>query len=158
MSPIRTYYDGSPEEDQDLLELRQAHYDRLHALRLQAARYGDAVPANIAAGIADAESQINAIDEVRRAKIRPETAERMGATGQFTILAGRLDILSQQMQLSQKQADDWRERIADAIDSLAKSQGDFRRTTRMIFQAIGVILVIVALAMMGLAAALWTLK
>ena len=62
------------------------------------------------------------------------------------------------MQLSQKQADDWRERIADAIDSLAKSQGDFRRTTRMIFQAIGVILVIVALAMMGLAAALWTLK
>ncbi len=158
MSPIRTYYDGSPEEDQDLLELRQAHYDRLHALRLQAARYGDAVPANIAAGIADAESQINAIDEVRRAKIRPETAERMGATGQFTILAGRLDLLSQQMQLSQKQADDWRERIADAIDSLAKSQGDFRRTTRMIFQAIGVILVIVALAMMGLAAALWTLK
>lgn len=158
MSPIRTYYDGSPEEDQDLLELRQAHYDRLHALRLQAARYGDAVPANIAAGIADAESQINAIDEVRRAKIRPETAERMGATGQFTILAGRLDLLSQQMQLSQKQADDWRERIADAIHSLAKSQGDFRRTTRMIFQAIGVILVIVALAMMGLAAALWTLK
>lgn len=138
--------------------MRQAHYDRLHALRLQAARYGDAVPANIAAGIADAESQINAIDEVRRAKIRPETAERMGATGQFTILAGRLDLLSQQMQLSQKQADDWRERIADAIDSLAKSQGDFRRTTRMIFQAIGVILVIVALAMMGLAAALWTLK
>ena len=158
MSPIRTYYDGSPEEDQDLLELRQAHYDRLHALRLQAARFGDAVPSGIAAGIADAESQIRAIDEVRKSAIRPETAERLGATGQFSVLAGRLDLVSQQLRQQQQEAEDWRTKLAGVLASLAKSQGDFQRTTRMIFQAIGVILVLVALVMMGLAAALWSLR
>lgn len=158
MPPLQTYYGGSAEEEQDLLELRKAHYDRLHALRLQAARYGDAVPANIAAGIADAESQIRAIDEVRKSAIRPETAERLGATGQFTVLAGRLDLVSQQLRQQQQSADEWREKFAGVLASLAKSQGDFQRTTRMIFQAIGVILVLVAVAMMGLAAALWTLK
>ena len=82
MAPVQTYYGGSAEEEQDLLELRKAHYERLHALELQAARFGEAVPASIAAGIADAESQIRAIDEVRAASIRPETAERIGQTGE----------------------------------------------------------------------------
>jgi len=156
--PIQTYYDGSPEEDQDLLELRKAHYDRLHALRLQAARFGDAVPANIAAGIADAESQINAIDEVRKAKIRPETAERLGATGQFTVLAGRLDLVSQQLRQQQQEAEDWRTKLAGGLASLAEHHADFQRTTRMIFQAIGAILFILALALIGIGAALWTLR
>ncbi len=156
--PIQTYYDGSPEEDQDLLELRKAHYDRLHALRLQAARFGDAVPANIAAGIADAESQINAIDEVRKAKIRPETAERLGATGQFTVLAGRLDLVSQQLRQQQQEAEDWRTKLAGGLEDLAEHQRGFQRTTRMIFTAIGIILALLSLALMGLAAALWSLR
>ena len=156
--PIQTYYDGSPEEDQDLLELRKAHYDRLHALRLQAARFGDAVPANIAAGIADAESQINAIDEVRKAKIRPETAERLGVTGQFTVLAGRLDLVSQQLRQQQQESEDWRTKLAAGLASLAEHHADFQRTTRMIFQAIGAILFILALALIGIGAALWTLR
>ena len=158
MAPLQLYYGGSPEEDQDLLELRKAHYDRLQALRLQAARFGDAVPATIAAGIADAESQIRAIDDVRKAAIRPETAERLGATGQFSVLAERLDLVSKQLRQQQKEADDWRERLAAGLASLATSQQGFQRTTRMIFQAIGVALFILALALLGIGAALWTLK
>ncbi len=158
MAPVQTYYGGSAEEEQDLLELRKAHYERLHALRLQAARFGDAVPANIAAGIADAESQIRAIDDVRKSAIRPETAERLGATGQFSVLASRLDQVSQQLRQQQQEADAWRERLAAGLASLATSQQGFQRTTRMIFQAIGAILFLLALAMIGIGAALWTLK
>lgn len=139
--PIQTYYDGSPEEQQDLLELRKDYYRTLRVLQKQAARYGGAVPAQIAAGIADAESQIRAIDEARKSTIRPETAERLGATGQFSVLTTRLDLLSQQVQFSQKQADEWRDaqtavqrqaeewraQFRSGLDALADIQRDYEK-------------------------------
>ncbi len=181
MAPaIQTYYDDSAEEENDLLELRKEHYRTLRVLQKQAAKFGGAVPAQIAAGIADAESQIAAIDEARKARILPETAERLGATGQFTLLAGRLNLLSQQLRQQQQEADrwresvresladlaksqqqiavEWRERLGEGLGELEKSQADFQRVARMIVQAIGVALFILALALLGIGAALWTLK
>ena len=102
--------------------------------------------------------QIRAIDEVRAASIRPETAERIGQTGQFSVLTSRLDLLSQQLRQQQTEADKWREWLAAGLASLADAQDTFQRTTRMIFQAIGVALFILALALLGIGAALWTLK
>ncbi len=64
--PIQTYYENSPEEQEDLLELRKDYYRTLRSLQRRAARYGDAgVPAPIASAIAEAEANIRAIDEAR---------------------------------------------------------------------------------------------
>ena len=55
--PIETYYSGSPEEQQDLLELRKDYYRTLRVLERRAATYGDAgVPAQVATAIADAKA------------------------------------------------------------------------------------------------------
>lgn len=195
--PIQTYYDGSPEEQEDLLELRKAYYETLRKLELQAARFGGAVPSNIAADIADAKANIRAIDEARAGTVSTETAEKLGSTGQFAVLVQRIDLISQQVRLVQKQADEWRDaqaavqeqaedwrtqfrsgldaladiqrtyekqadkwraELGSGLKSLADTQHTFQRTTRMIVTAIGIILALLSLALMGLAAALWSLR
>lgn len=156
--PIETYYDGSAEEEADLLALRKEHYRTLRVLQRQAATYGGAVPSQIALAIADAESQIRAIDEARKSRIRPETAEKLGSTGQFAVLAERLNLVSEQIRLMQHSSDEWRESTKAALDSLARVQHDSQRINRLVFVAIGAILVLLAVALLGLAGALWSLK
>lgn len=179
--PIETYYSGSPEEQQDLLELRKDYYRTLRVLERRAATYGDAgVPAQVATAIADAKANIRAIDEALRSPIDSSTAERLGATGQFNVLAVRLDLLSQQVRLSQDQADEWRATFRATLDDLADDQrakaaewrealnvgfkaltdqqSIFQRVTRNMFQAIGAVLFILALTLIGLGAALWSLR
>lgn len=152
---IETYYDGSSEEENDLLELRKEHYRTLRVLQKRAARYGGAVPSDIALAIADAKGQIRAIDEARKGRIRPETAEKLGATGQFNVLAGRINLVSEQLRLSQRTSDEWREVVRQQLASLELSDHEFRRGVRMIFGAIGVALVLVAVAIFGLAGAIF---
>ena len=159
MPPVETYYGGSAEEQNDLLTLRLDYYKTLRALERQAARFGEGgVPAHIATGIADAKANIRAIDEALRSPIEAATAERLGATGQFNVLAMRIDLVSQQIRLSQEQADEWREHLRGGLEDLAEHQRGFQRTTRMIFTAIGIILALLSLALMGLVAALWSLR
>lgn len=155
--PIKTYYDGSAEEEADLLALRKDHYRTLRVLQRQAATYGGAVPSQIALAIADAESQIRAIDDARKSRIRPETAERLGSTGQFAVLAERINLVSEQIRSMQRSADDWRESTKDAIERLADIQHDSQRINRFVFIAIGVILAVIALVLLGLAGAIWSL-
>lgn len=156
--PIETYYDGSAEEENDLLALRKEHYRTLRVLQRQAATYGGAVPSQIALAIADAKGQIRAIDEARKSRIRPETAERLGSTGQFAVLAERLNLVSEQIRLMQHSSDEWRETTKTALDGLARVQHDSQRINRLVFVAIGAILVLLALALLGLAGALWSLR
>jgi len=145
--PVATYYGNSPDEQADLLELRRAHYETLRHLEKQAARYGDAVPVHIAAGIKEAEASIRAIDDKLRSPIDTATAQRLGTTGQFSVLALRLDHLAEQMRTMQTQSDDWREAERQA-------RQDAQRINRMIFTAIGVVLLVLALTLIGLAAAI----
>ena len=145
--PVTTYYGNSPDEQADLLELRRAHYETLRHLEKQAARYGDAVPVHIAAGIKEAEASIRAIDDKLRSPIDTATAQRLGTTGQFSVLALRLDHLAEQMRTMQTQSDDWREAERQA-------RQDAQRINRMIFTAIGVVLLVLALTLIGLAAAI----
>jgi len=145
--PVTTYYGNSPDEQRDLLELRRAHYETLRHLEKQAARYGDAVPVHIAAGIKEAEASIRAIDDKLRSPIDTATVQRLGTTGQFSVLALRLDHLAEQMRSMQTQSDDWREAEGQA-------RQDAQRVNRMIFSAIGIVLLVLALAIMGLAAAI----
>lgn len=145
--PVTTYYGNSPDEQRDLLELRRAHYETLRHLEKQAARYGDAVPVHIAAGIKEAEASIRAIDDKLRSPIDTATAQRLGTTGQFSVLALRLDHLAEQMRTMQTQSDDWREAERQA-------RQDAQRINRMIFTAIGVVLLVLALTLIGLAAAI----
>ncbi len=176
--PIQTYYENSPEEQEDLLELRKDYYRTLRSLQRRAARYGDAgVPAPIASAIAEAEANIRAIDEARGGVVSTATAERIGATGQFNILTQRLELLSQQVLLSQKQADEWRDVFRSALDDLAQHQRGlasdwheaidkgvaavvddlhtFQRTTRMVVGALAAALFVLALIF---GAALWSLR
>lgn len=155
---IQTYYDGSAEEEADLLALRKDHYRTLRVLQRQAATYGGAVPSQIALAIADAESQIRAIDDARKSRIRPETAERLGATGQFAVLAERINLVSEQIRLMQHSSDEWREATKDALERLADVQHGNQRVNRIVFIAIGAVLIVTLLAMLGLAAALWSLR
>ena len=145
--PVATYYGNSPDEQADLLELRRAHYETLRHLEKQAARYGDAVPVHIAAGIKEAEASSRAIDDKLRSPIDTATAQRLGTTGQFSVLALRLDHLAEQMRTMQTQSDDWREAERQA-------RQDAQRINRMIFTAIGVVLLVLALTLIGLAAAI----
>ena len=145
--PVATYYGNSPDEQADLLELRRGHYEPLRHLEKQAARYGDAVPVHIAAGIKEAEASIRAIDDKLRSPIDTATAQRLGTTGQFSVLALRLDHLAEQMRTMQTQSDDWREAERQA-------RQDAQRINRMIFTAIGVVLLVLALTLIGLAAAI----
>lgn len=164
---IETYYDGSAEEENDLLALRKEHYRTLRVLQRQAATYGGAVPSQIALAIADAKGQIRAIDEARKSRIRPETAEKLGSTGQFAVLAERLNLVSEQIRLMQRASDEWRETTKDALadlatlgalEQLAESQRTSQRTNRLVFVAIGAVLALLALALLGLAGALWSLR
>mgnify|MGYP001462548832 CR=1 FL=1 len=145
--PVATYYGNSPDEQADLLELRRAHYETLRHLEKQAARYGDAVPVHIAAGIKEAEASIRAIDDKLRSPIDTATAQRLGTPGQFSVLALRLDHLAAQMRTMQTQSDDWREAERQA-------RQDAQRINRMIFTAIGVVLLVLARTLIGLAAAI----
>lgn len=116
--PIKTYYGASPEEQEDLLELRKTHYTTLRELEKQAARYGGAVPAHIATGIAEAEANIRAIDEAMRSPIEAATAEKLGATGQFSVLALRIDLLMEQQRTAQTESERWRLHLVEQIQNL----------------------------------------
>lgn len=157
--PIATYYGNSPDEQRDLLELRKTHYETLRYLERQAARYGDAVPVHIAAGIKEAEASIRAIDDKLRSPIDTATAKQLGTTGQFSVLALRLDHLAEQMRTMQTQSDDWREAEhisrVDWRDAELAARQYAQRVNRMIFTAIGVVLLLLALAILGLAAAIF---
>ncbi len=156
--PVATYYGNSPDEQADLLELRRAHYETLRHLEKQAARYGDAVPVHIAAGIKEAEASIRAIDDKLRSPIDTATAQRLGTTGQFSVLALRLDHLAEQMRTMQTQSDDWRTAEHESRDTWRtderQARQDAQRINRMIFTAIGIVLFVLSLAIMGLAAAI----
>ena len=145
--PIETYYGNSPDEQADLLALRKTYYDTLRHLERQAARYGDAVPPQVALGITEAHANIRAIDDKLRSPIDSATAKHLGDTGRFSVLALRLDHLAEQLRMMQTQSDDWREAELDA-----RQEG--QRINRMIFTGIGVALALLALALMGLAAVL----
>lgn len=119
--PIETYYGNSPDEQSDLLELRKTYYGTLRHLEKQAARYGDAVPPHIAASITEARANIRAIDDKLRSPIASETAQQLGDTGRFSVLAGRLDLLGEQMRLMQTQSDEHRAQAQQREISAARA-------------------------------------
>lgn len=135
--PIETYYGNSSDEHNDLLELRKVHYDTLHELRLQAARYGGAVPSHIATGIKEAEASIRAIDDKLRSPIDSTTVQQLGDTGRFAVVTGRLDHLAEQIRLMQAQSDEWR--VHRREEQLATTRADRRerqKLTRQVAQVV----------------------
>lgn len=137
MSPVQTYYGDSPEEQDDLLELRKAYYDTLHELQLQAARYGGAVPSHIATGIKEAEANIRAIDEKRKSPIDSATAQQLGDTGRFAVITGRLDHVAEQIRLMQAQSDEWREhRRQEQLTAARAERRERQKLRRQVAQVV----------------------
>ncbi len=105
------YYGNSPQDQDDLNELLRAHKDTLHELRLQAARFGGAVPSHIALGIKQAEANIRTIEEQQNSPIDDETADGLGDKGRFKVVTRRLDLIGDQIRLMQRQSDESREQV-----------------------------------------------